>query len=96
MSDLKTQLAEDIAPVTWESLLPHAKRDALIVVEETIELLDVGEALAQDDTNSVQNWINTSAIHKPTKEQLATWNNDPTREFTVLILQPFVLIKESA
>jgi hypothetical protein len=93
MSDLKAQLAEGIAPATWKHLLPHAKRDALIVVDETLDLVEVGNAIAQDDTAIVQNWIESEKITKPSANQLATWNQNLSREFTALIVQPFVLIQ---
>lgn len=93
MSDLKAQLAEGIAPATWENLLPHAKRDALIVVDETLDLVEVGNAIAQDNTDIVQTWIESEKITKPSSKQLTTWNQNLDRQFTALIVQPFVLIQ---
>jgi hypothetical protein len=46
MSDIQTQLATELAPMDWETLIPHAKRDAVIVVDEALDLLEVGVAIA--------------------------------------------------
>jgi hypothetical protein len=93
MSDLKDQLTEGVAPATWEFLVPHVKRDAVIIVDDSLDLVEVGNAIAQDNTTAVQSWIKTEQLTKPSADQLATWNQDLTRKFTALIVQPFVLIQ---
>ena len=95
MPDVKQQLAEELASVEWKSLLPHAKRDAVIVVREELNLLDVGVAIAQDDMVSVQSWISQQLIHKPHADELTQWNRELTKPFMTLIVQPFVIVQES-
>ena len=93
MSDIKTQLTEELAPMDWETLIPHAKRDALIVVDSALDLVEVGGAITEDRANSVQNWISELLIRKPLAEELTAWNGSPQQEFMTLIVQPFVLIR---
>jgi hypothetical protein len=93
MSDLKTRLREDMAETDWTSLIPHAQRDSIIVVNASLDLVDVAFALAQDDVTQVEYWIRESLIHKPTADELGVWNRDPTRLFLSLIVQPFVLVR---
>ena len=93
MPDVKQQLAEELASVEWKSLLPHAKRDAVIVVQEELNLLDVGLAIAQNDMVSVQSWISQQLIHKPYADELTQWNRELTKPFMTLIVQPFVLVQ---
>lgn len=95
MSDIHTQLSQDIAEVNWSDLIPHAQRDAIIFVNHNLDLIAVGEAIAKDDTLSVQHWISEQLIRKPTPTELSDWNNNPQKEFTTIIVQPFVLIKET-
>jgi hypothetical protein len=95
MPDLQDKLREDVADVEWKDLLPHAKRDAIIVVTEKLHLPEVGAAIAQDNTTSVQEWISNQSISKPSSEQLTNWNNQPQKQFIALIVQPFVIIKEA-
>lgn len=94
MEDIKKQLNEEVDDTDWSSLIPHAQRDALIVVHEGLSLLDVGLAIANDDVMLVQNWISEQLIHKPSPEELTSWNIDPNQQFRTLIVQPFVLIQE--
>ena len=46
MEELRKKLEEDMADVNWNDIKPHAQRDAVIVVNETLNLLDVGVAIA--------------------------------------------------
>ncbi len=92
MSDIKTQLAQELADAEWNSLIPHAKRDALIVVSESLDLVEVGIAIANDDVPLVQNLINEQLIRKPSLSELSAWNDNPQKKFSTLIVQPFVLV----
>jgi hypothetical protein len=92
MSDLKAQLKEQLAQMEWNSLIPHAQRDALIVVNKDLDLVEVGFAIANDNTTVVQNWISEQLIQKPSSHQLSSWNNDLSKKFQTIIVQPFVLV----
>ena len=94
MSDLKEKLNKDIADISWQELLPHARRDAVIIVKSELDLSEVAVAIAQDNTSSVQNWIASQSVAKPTADQLSQWNDNPQKQFTALIVQPFVVVKE--
>ncbi|HIK36866.1 MAG: DUF2288 domain-containing protein [Geminocystis sp.] len=92
MSDFKTQLQQQLAEVNWRDLLPHALRDGLILVSSRLDLVEVGCAIAEDNVNLVQSWINENLLAKPSASQLSQWNNNPTKKFKAIIVQPFVLI----
>ncbi|ABA22346.1 conserved hypothetical protein [Trichormus variabilis ATCC 29413] len=96
MSDLRTELSETIDESEWEWLIPHAQRDAVILVSLDLNLLDVGEAIASDNIPSVQRWIDEQLISKPSPEQLGEWNINQQKRFNTLIIQPYVLIQEIA
>jgi len=94
MRDLRNQLAESLDEAEWEWLIPHAKRDAVLVVDPQLDLLDVGVAIANDNTTSVENWINRQLLTKPSLVKLGEWNNERSKQFKTLIIQPYVLIQE--
>ncbi|NES23795.1 MAG: DUF2288 family protein [Symploca sp. SIO3E6] len=96
MQDLREQLAEALDEATWEWLIPHAKRDVVVVVTPELDLLDVGVALANDDVSSVEHWISEQLVHKPFSEELNIWNTDKTKRFQALIVQPYVLVQETS
>ncbi|NJK41930.1 MAG: DUF2288 domain-containing protein [Acaryochloridaceae cyanobacterium SU_2_1] len=92
MEDIQDQLAAEIAEVEWKDLIPHAQRDAIIVVTPCLDLLEVGMAIAQDNSKAVQHWISESLIVKPSAQELSNWHRQPHQRFKTLIVQPFVLV----
>jgi hypothetical protein len=96
MSDLRAELTESLDEAEWEWLIPHVQRDAVILVAQGLNLLDVGEAIANDNTQSVQQWIDEQLITKPSVDQVGEWNSERQKRFNTLILQPFVLVQEIA
>ncbi|CCQ64593.1 hypothetical protein CWATWH0402_3933 [Crocosphaera watsonii WH 0402] len=88
MEELRKKLEEDMADVNWNDIKPHAQRDAVIVVNETLNLLDVGVAIAQDDKKAVEHWITEQLISKPSNQQLSDWNIDQTQLFKTLMYNP--------
>lgn len=93
-SDFRAELTQNLDEAEWEWLIPHVQRDAVIVVALELDLLDVGEAIANDNIPSVQQWIDEQLIAKPTTVQIGEWNGDRTRRFHTLIIQPYVLVQE--
>ncbi|MEQ9621748.1 DUF2288 domain-containing protein [Coleofasciculus chthonoplastes] len=96
MQDLKAELAQSVDEAAWDWLVPHSLRDVVIVVTPELDILDVGVAIANDDTLSVQSWISHQQLHKPFANQLADWNSDQSKRFQALIVQPYVLVQELA
>jgi len=92
--DLAKELTENLDEAEWEWLIPHAQRNAVIVVDNQLSLVDVGCALATDNATEVQRWIHEALITKPSVEQLGEWNTNKQKRFQSLIVQPYVLVKE--
>lgn len=96
MSDLREKLQQNLDEAEWEWLIPHVRKDAVIVVAENLDLLDVGEAIASDNILSVQHWIDEQLLAKPTLDQVGEWNLNREKRFNALIVEPYVIIKEIA
>lgn len=90
---MRDRLAASLGDVLFSDLRAHAARDALIVVADGLDMLDVGEAVARDDTEAVKRWIETQQIRKPNAGDLASWAADPAATFESLVVQPFVLVR---
>lgn len=94
MAELRAELAENLDEAEWEWLIPHVKRDSVLVIAKELNLVDVGIAIANDNTSSVQHWISEQLIQKPSQTQLSNWNSNLQKRFNTLIVQPYVLIQE--
>ncbi|HEY9810191.1 MAG TPA: DUF2288 domain-containing protein [Halomicronema sp.] len=96
MQDIRAELKEMLDESEWEWLIPHARREAIVVVTPNLDLVDVGVAIAGDNVESVQRWISEALIYKPSQEELTDWNGNQKKRFNTLIVQPYVLIQELA
>jgi hypothetical protein len=94
MEDIRSKLAELIDEAELEWLKPHIQKDAVIIVDPELDLLDVSVAIATDNTQSVQHWIGEQLLVKPSQEILDRWNATPDLRFQATIVQPYILVKE--
>ncbi|MEM8502819.1 MAG: DUF2288 domain-containing protein [Cyanobacteria bacterium P01_D01_bin.1] len=93
--DLRKELTNMMGPVPWELLKPHVQRDAVVVVHDQLDLVEVGMAIASNHTQTVERWITEQLIQKPTAEQITLWSSE-NKSFTSLIVQPYVLIQNQS
>jgi len=70
----------------------HALRKREHEVQEELALLDVGVAMAMNDTKQVEAWIQAGKLGKPTVEDLARWPLEANQRFSSIVEQPYVLI----
>ena len=96
MSALREELERALGPVELSDLRAHLARGAVITVAESLDLLDVGEALARDDKTRVADWIERGLVGKPSLETIERWSKLTGSPWTALVVQPFVLVQERA
>ena len=94
MKPTKEELALQVDMAEWSWLRAHLERGGLIVVAPELELAEVGERIARDDTATVGAWIEAGKLSKPSDGQIATWDADKVARFSTLIISPYVLMKE--
>ncbi|MGB3138367.1 MAG: DUF2288 domain-containing protein [Nodosilinea sp.] len=91
--DLKRELSEMVAPADWAWISPHANRGAVVVVDQSLDLAEVGVAIATDNVTVVNRWIAGALLVKPSPFQLEIWDQTAKQPFQSLIVQPFVLVQ---
>lgn len=96
MAELRDELAASMGPIEMSDLTAHITRDAVIVVDGSLDLLTVAEAVAKDDKARVSDWISRALIGKPTLETIERWSKTPPPVLVSVVVQPFVLVREEA
>jgi hypothetical protein len=91
-AELRAQLTELLDEAELEWLKPHIHKGTVVVVHPGLDLLDVGTAIAEDNTMAVQRWIGEQLVLKPSPDTLAAWNTAPP-QFRALIVSPYVLVQ---
>jgi len=94
VSSIQKKPADEIEDVEWHWLRPHLERGALIIVAPDLDLADAAARISADDTVQVGSWVAAGRLAKPTRQQIAIWDDAPVRTFRMLIVQPYVLIQE--
>jgi hypothetical protein len=90
--ELKESFKTEIEEADWSLLLPHYKRDALILIDPSLELTDVAATIADDQAPVIKAWMESDLLIRPTEEQVETWTEDQfTKLANFLIIQPYVL-----
>ncbi|PSR12582.1 DUF2288 domain-containing protein [filamentous cyanobacterium CCP3] len=92
--DLRHELKEMVAPADWAWISPHANRGAVVVVDKSLDLAEVGVAIATDNVPVVDRWIAEALLTKPSPLQLEIWDQTAKKQFHSLIVQPFVLVQD--
>ncbi len=78
----------------WSDIKEHSLRDGVILVSNQLSLEVAAQAVVENNTETVNSWIESQLIGKPTPEQLEEWNNNVSKPFLLFIAQPYVLIQE--
>lgn len=91
---MRDQLLASMGPIELTDLRAHLARDTVIVVDGSLDLLSVAEAVARDDKALVGDWITKGLVGKPTLETIDRWARPPAPKLVSVIVQPFVLVRE--
>jgi len=91
--DLRQNLTEALDEAQLDWLRPHLARDVVIWVDPCLDLVEVGVAIAADQSGSVRRWIEEQFLIKPSLKEVARWGEE--KRFKALIVQPYILIQDS-
>jgi hypothetical protein len=92
----KEELAMRIDEAEWSWLRAHLERGGVILVDDNIDLADAALRVAEDDAETIEQWITSGRIGKPSESQIHAWDTDKHKKFAMLIISPYVLIQEKS
>tara|TARA_Y100000385_G_scaffold196599_1_gene203593 strand:- start:62 stop:394 length:333 start_codon:yes stop_codon:yes gene_type:complete len=78
--------------VDWAYLKPHFDTGALLYVDPSLSITEVGKALADDTTKKIGAWLKSGDLVKPDELHAKWWQENP-QDFTALVVSPFVLMQ---
>ena len=87
---LKDKLQNDLMVGLWKDIKPQVPSGAVFAVLNH-DLLEVGIALASDDTDKVGAWLQSGQLHRVTHEQSEQLPDEQPCRF--LIVRPYVLFQ---
>ena len=90
LNEQQMALAKRILPVNWIDLGYQASKGLVFWVNEELGIIEVAEALEQDQVKKIEGWL----IEGQMKRVMARQEFEKEHIFAMLIIQPFVLIQE--
>lgn len=78
-------------PIDWKMLKPHQSRGDLLIVDTSLDLVEVGRAIADDQTAKVKEWLNGGMLSRPGVDAITLWETIEEEIFDFVIVKPFVL-----
>ncbi|MCU0693555.1 MAG: DUF2288 family protein [Polyangiaceae bacterium] len=91
----RTRLEKTAGMVMYEDLRAHVQGRAVFVVSPSLSLIDCGVAVAMDDVEVVQAWIDEGLLRRPSRAEMAAWAEEQHRRWRAVVVQPFTLVQET-
>jgi hypothetical protein len=94
--DVREKLRREVMSSSWEHLAPHQRRGGLLLLAGQVDLLDVAEAMAKDDSARVAGWLTQGLLWRASERDHARYADEdddegsPTR-FQFVVVQPWVV-----
>ncbi|MDG1583212.1 DUF2288 domain-containing protein [Pseudomonas sp. GOM6] len=92
-STLYAKLLGETARISWQELQPFFARGQLLQVAPGLDLVEVAQAVAEDDGGKVGAWLQSGQVLKVAESQAEDYlQRDP--ELWAVVVSPWVLIQE--
>ena len=78
--------------VDWAYLKPHFENGALLWVDPSLSITEVGHAISIDDAERVKAWRKSGDLVTPSAPHAHHWE-EAGAHFLALVVSPFVLIQ---
>lgn len=91
--DLETRLNGQTAKIHWHELQRHYAGGVIRQVARGADLVAVGKAIIDNDSEQVQRWLTEECITVPDADCARAWFDNNT-ELWALVVAPWVLVQE--
>lgn len=83
----------ETARIAWPELERHFARGVVVQVLDTLDLVEVATAFANDDKATVEGWLTTGEVRRLEIEIARDWRHrDP--DLWAVVTAPWVLVQE--
>ena len=92
LDELIAQLNKETARLTWAELEPHFARGSVIRVNKGLDLIKVAAVIAQDDKDTLKEWMDSGDVANASTEEAKKWS-DSEAELWSVVVAPFVIVQ---
>jgi hypothetical protein len=89
----KAKIVGETAKALWKELERFYAQGILILVSDTLDLVEVGYTISIDNADQIKQWMEAKLLVKNFDQQAIEWEKDNAEVWSVVI-RPWVLIQE--
>ncbi|MCL7461175.1 DUF2288 domain-containing protein [Pseudomonas sp. NW5] len=90
---LYLKLLGETATLSWPELQPFFARGNVLCVADSLDLIAVAEAFAEDRREQVSYWLNSGEVRRMAVEDAQTFEQQAPRLWAVVVA-PWVLVQQ--
>lgn len=91
-NETKDKLNTETALIPWAELQRFFAQGRAIVVDASLDLIEVGSEMASDNAEQIQAWMTSGKISPVSDQQAQTWLTESNSVWAVVI-KPWVLVQ---
>lgn len=84
------------ARIDWKDLEPHFARGELLEVDASLDLVEVAQALIDDNSAVVKGWMQQNLLTSLADARAADWHQRDPETLWAVVIRPWVLVQERA
>ncbi len=88
----KAKIVAQTAKIPWKDLEKFYAQGKLILVSDTLNIVDVGYSISLDDATKIIEWMEHGLLVKEFNNQAKAWHNEDAEVWSVVI-HPWVLVQ---
>ncbi|MDB5798834.1 MAG: hypothetical protein JWP36_2736 [Paucimonas sp.] len=89
---LRAKLNQETGRIAWSELMGWFASGSVIAVSQALDLIDVAEAMTNDDTSAFNKWIAAQQLGKLGDEQAQAWLEQDVKVWAVVV-KPWILVQ---
>ncbi|MFZ6862104.1 DUF2288 domain-containing protein [Undibacterium sp. Ji67W] len=91
---LRTKINQETAKFPWSELLKQFATGNVIAIDADLDLVDIAQAMATDNTAIIAPLLNAGKIAKVSDAQAQTWLEQNLMLWTVVV-KPWILVQHN-
>ena len=92
--ELKAKLLGETARAPWRELQRFFAQGVLLAAEPGVDLIEVGMALAEDNREAFEPWLESGRVGVVTDAQALQWSESDATLWT-MVIKPWVLVQQT-
>ncbi len=90
----KAKIVGETAKAPWKELERFYAQGILILVSDTLDLVEVGFAISSDNTKQVNQWMESSLLTRQFDQLAIEWEKNNS-DVWIVVIRPWILVQDS-